>query len=290
MKYKSLFSNENKLLFWIIIYIIINQTTSPISFEYPHSFYLPNRNIFVIHKLGITICNLNLTEIIKNVIVFENDEKITEESLSKVTSIIENGYIFNIINDKIYIFDDVGNLLFKSNNKILETGENPAYYTLAPVKISNGYYYYVIGFINNNITLLYYKYNIANKQNNLIISMKNFQKSYFTNNRVYIESKSLACNYMKNETLESLLCFYLSSQLSNSEYKYYSTIISFYINENEIKDIDNNFLLYDFGNYKYIKSTVNIDHSFAFVCMVPYEGLNICFKYSFDLEKVKLLK
>ena len=144
MKYKSLLSNQNKILFWIIIYIIINYATSTISFEYPHSFYLSNRNIFVIHKFGITICNLNLTEIIKNVITFENDEIITEESLSKVTSVIENGYIFNIINDKIYIFDDVGNLLYKNNTKILEVGENPSYYTLAPIKISNGNYYYVI--------------------------------------------------------------------------------------------------------------------------------------------------
>ena len=45
-----------------------------ISFIYPNSVTLKNGNIFVIHKEGVTICNSDFSEIIKNVITFI-DEK-----------------------------------------------------------------------------------------------------------------------------------------------------------------------------------------------------------------------
>ena len=120
----------------------------------------------------------------------------------------------------------------------------------------------------------------------MIFSLKNYQKPYLTFYKIYIEGKSLACNYMKNEKANSLICFYFyfSSQLKNDgTYSYYTTITFFDINENEINTPnDNNVLTYSFGNHKYMKSTVNIDHSIAFVCAVPYDGLNRCPRFLYN--------
>ena len=67
--------------------------------------------------------------------------------MSKVTSLSENGYIFCIINDKIYIFDENGNLLSLNCPKILLTDETADYYTLAPILKTDNYYDYVIGYV-----------------------------------------------------------------------------------------------------------------------------------------------
>ena len=175
----------NKLFFFIILFIIIVQSISSISFTYPSSISLSNGNILIIHKSGISICNSFLTEIISNVTNFSEEEFLTTDSLSKITSIYENDYIFNIINDKIYIFNDVGNLLYQSENTILDE-ENPGYYTLIPMKKDNNFYYYLIGFINNHsFSFIYYKFNTENNNNTKIYKQKGFKHKYYTSDNNY---------------------------------------------------------------------------------------------------------
>ena len=125
MKYEFLYLIQNKLLVLFLLYIALNNINSYVSFNYPNSLSLSNGNIFIIHKFGISICNPNLTEIITNITNFEEEDIITQENLSKITSVIENGFIFNIINDKIYIFDDKGTLLYNNSTKIISVEENP---------------------------------------------------------------------------------------------------------------------------------------------------------------------
>ena len=145
--------NTNRLFFLNILLIFISQSISYLYFTYPNSISLSNGNILIIHELGITICNYNLSEIINNITNFGESEILTIESLSRVALASDNNYIFNIINDKIYIFDNVGNLLYESETKIL-SDENPCYYTLILMKIENDseydFYYYMIGFVYNS--------------------------------------------------------------------------------------------------------------------------------------------
>ena len=103
---------------------------------------------------------------------FNNDEILTIDSLSRITIAVsyENGYIFSIINDKIYIFDSYGNLNNPRENSIL-SDKDPSYYTLALMKIENESYYYIIGFLyENSLYFLYYKFDIQNNENNEIKS------------------------------------------------------------------------------------------------------------------------
>ena len=135
-----------KLFFSYILFIIISSSICSLYFTFPNSIPLLDGNIFIIHKLGITICNPNLSEIIKNITNFSEDEILTEDSLSRVTLAYENGFIFSIINDKIYIFDSYGNLLKESENSFLSE-EDPAYYSLILMKKENEFYYYIIGYV-----------------------------------------------------------------------------------------------------------------------------------------------
>ena len=208
MKYNLFTLIHNKTFFLIIFFIIINQYTSYITFIYPNSLFLSNMNIFIIHKYGISICDSNLTSIIKNVTVFENE--LIEQDLPKITYSYEYEIIITIIKDRIYIFDNEGSLLYKNNTKIISQTENPSYYTLVQIKNENNYYYYVIGFnYNNYLHFLYYKYYIVTKANSLIFTLKNFNKYVFTANSYNIFSKSLTCQYMKKDNDKALVCTFL---------------------------------------------------------------------------------
>ena len=182
MKYQ-LYWHLDKFLFLIVIYIIIiKQIISYLNFTYPQSILLNNQNIFIIHKLGISICDPSYSKIINNLTNFEENE-MTEQILSKIAYVSDYGYIFCIVNEYIYIFDENENSLFKYDNKIINY-DNLNYYTLVPIKITNDYYYYLIGFVSNGlINFLYYGYNISSQENSLI-NHQNFKfhlndKSYY---------------------------------------------------------------------------------------------------------------
>ena len=104
----------------ILLTAVIKLSITIISFINPYTITLSDGKLLVIHRYGVSICNSQVTEIIDTIISFTGDEEIsTEEALSKITSVSENGYIFCIINDKTYIFDENGNLLGKYSNKLL---------------------------------------------------------------------------------------------------------------------------------------------------------------------------
>ena len=148
--------NLRKIFQILILIIIIDFSYSYLSFNFPYSLTLANGNIFVIHQKGISICNYRLDTIIENITIFSEDEEIkTEESLSKITTAFDNGYIISIINDKIYIFDENGAFIYSDTKSILETGETAEYYTLVPIKKQIDYYHYIIGYVNDNLLFFF---------------------------------------------------------------------------------------------------------------------------------------
>ena len=90
-------------------------------------------------------------------------EKIKDHKILSKTTISrfnseDNGYIFSIINDKIFIFNSNGQLLHKSENKVPEL--QGLYYTLVPIKRETNTYHYMIGFIDAEriLQLLLFKF------------------------------------------------------------------------------------------------------------------------------------
>ena len=151
---------KGKLFFSVIFIILIKFSSSYLAFQFPYAFKLNNRNILVIHQLGVTICDETFTESIKRVVTFSDSEKITNDtSLSKVSSVKADEYVICLINDMIYVFDQEGNFKKKSEDKI--TSFNVEYYSLEYTFKESNYLYFVIGFFYNKQLKLYsYKYHI----------------------------------------------------------------------------------------------------------------------------------
>ena len=95
---------HNKLLLIFIFISLINSSCPYLIFNYPYAFKLNNRNIFVIHELGITICDETFTSSIDRVNktvevqVRCSDEYIDTYGLtsSNITVVIDNETISTV--------------------------------------------------------------------------------------------------------------------------------------------------------------------------------------------------
>ena len=271
---------------------------SKLSLVYPHGVNLSSGEILIIHKFGITIYNSDITNIIKQIEIFDEGELIEEErDLSKITIETFNGYIFSIIKDKIYIFNEQNGDLMYNSSKIISKAEEAEYYTLAPVNITNNTKYsYIIGYVdpNNLLNIFYYEYDSELQQNQLITSKTQFkhEDKYSVNNRglscLYMKSNSNNSNFNYNSNnYEALVCF-CSIILNRISY----LITSFYvINKNDISK--HNKFRSDQYNYRNeiknitnIKSSTNKDKTNSLVCFYDntQEGKTYCIKYCLSCQ------
>ena len=189
---------------FIILITIIPLIFSFLIFEYPTAITLASGKILVAEKYGIFLCDSSFSTILKNIIIFDTEDQIsTEADLSKVILKRKISYIFGLINYKIYIFNKLGELLYKSSTKIIITS-NPDYCTLCPLgffETNYDDYYYVLGYfeINNNniyLNLLLYKYEIQNMKNTYITNNKNNVFVLYSGGTYYtytFRNKGLAC-------------------------------------------------------------------------------------------------
>ena len=260
MNNKIFFVNFRISFYLFILFSIRNPSLSYVSFNFPYALSLSNGNIFIIHKEGITICDNLLSKIIKNITIFGSSEQIgTEESLSKVTTTKMNNYIISIINDKIYIFNETGDLLYQNNNKILNSSETAEYYTLVSYKIEDNYYFYLIGFVDKELlNFIYYKYDSSTNENYLLSTSKG--KNHYTYENTgeiysfyYIRNKALSCQYMKANNWEKVIvCFFLVYK-NDDDYDYYNKDNYFY----------DYFLTFDYFS---IDSSNNLVRHTGFIC------------------------
>jgi hypothetical protein len=157
---------KNYIIFFdiLLFFLIIGKFNSePISFTFPQAITLYSGDIFIINQTGIEIYDSNLTNKKSTIVTFEDYEQIKDHKILSKTTISrfnseDNGYIFSIINDKIFIFNSNGQLLHKSENKVPEL--QGLYYTLVPIKRETNTYHYMIGFIDaeNILQLLLFKF------------------------------------------------------------------------------------------------------------------------------------
>ena len=209
--------------YFFLFLLIINISKSSqafLYFKYPYAFTIKDRNIFVIHQDGITICDPTLKRIIRNETIFESSEKISNDSsLSKVTTLYENGYIICLINDYIYIFDEEGNLKLKSSNTIHSGTVSGEYYTLVNIGLSSNFLYYVIGFVYDQKLYFYgYKYDINANTNSNYANLNAYNHRYSSSSSYYIRNKGLSCQYVTKTSLgQCLLCVYLIYYNSNTK-------------------------------------------------------------------------
>ena len=140
---------------FFLLNISISQIKSILSFTYPSAITLLNGNIFVVEKFGIYICDQTLSYIIKNEYTFSEEDQIkNEEDYSRVLLKQRFNYIIVLINYKIFIFDSKGKIVNNESKKI-NLEDIPKYYTLSIILDENNYYFYIIGYFqNNNLNIL----------------------------------------------------------------------------------------------------------------------------------------
>jgi len=269
-------SNLKNLSFLLILSIIINPSISSILFSYPYCLSLSNGNILVIHKSGIDICDHSLSRIIENISVFEGEEEINnDKALSKVTAETKDGYIFCIINDKIYIFNNIGKLLYQDNYKILGMGEKAEYYTLVLTKKANYCYYYMIGYIHNKLLyFLYYKFNFYTWENTLVSTRRGKKHEKYNYNGFVgsynIENNLLSCQYMiDSRNYNVIVCFFLIYSSS-----YILVFDYFEINNSDIIVMHSKFYAdhFIYSNISCIKSTLMPGRTRALVGLYKSTG------------------
>ena len=306
MNNKIFYINFRINFYLFILFLIINLSLSYVSFKFPYALSLSNGNILIIHKSGITICDNLLSKIIKNITIFGSSEQIgTEESLSKITSTKMNNYIISIINDKIHIFNETGDLLYQSNAKILSSSETAEYYTLVSYEITDNYYFYLIGFVDNELlNFLYYKYDSSTNENFLLSNSKGLNHYIYGNNgeiytSYYIKNKALSCQHMnKNNYGKVIVCFFLVYKNDidydddyNNDYDYFLTFDYFSI------DSSNNFVRhtsfysdhFDFPEISCIKSSITPDQSKALVGYYLYNGDPSYFIFDISVDNIYYL-
>jgi len=123
----------------------------------------------------------------------------TEEIFSKIELKYDNECILNIINDKIYIFNNEGKFLYKSKDKI-NNNQTIKNYALASIGLYNDIYKYAIGYFDDNgyLNLLLYSYNIT-ENNNTLLNITRENQYHTEEGLKNYTNRELSCEYMSTK-------------------------------------------------------------------------------------------
>ena len=278
-----------KFLNLIIFCLFIKKIISSFSLKYPHSLYLSNGNIFVIHKIGISIYDHLMTTKIKDILNFTQSEIINTGDLSKITITVEDEYIFSIIKDRIYIFNETGNLLYHNDTSILEENQITKYYSLTVFKNGNGIYRYIIAYkVKSNLYFIYFQYTISSKSNTCIYSYnRNYYEQYYVMKKVDYINYAISCQYMLYKNSNILTCFLMAYNNNLASYNQFYKMYALFFNVND-NGIYFNTSIYPKASYnndtdiECIKSVLSPSRSRALVSLYRVSGKMMSFV--FDIE------
>ena len=262
---------KDKLFIIFLSFHFIQSLNSTLYFDYPYYITLSNDNIFLIHYEGIDIYDSSFNKI-NQIIQFSGDEEMTKEIFSNIKIKYDNEYILSIINDKIYIFNNDGKFLYKSEDKINDT-QTIQSYAITSIGLYNDTYKYVIGFFDNLIylNLLLYSYNIT-ENNNTLLDINRFEKHYILKTGEYRRftqrNKDLTCEYLSKYNSYSqgyydvFTCFFFSlDSIATTNYQIYNNKL---VHSNSISSIYSDNDNKDYGSI-FIKSETNYNRTLAFI-------------------------
>ena len=250
----------------IILFQFFYKINSAESFDYPYSITLANDNILFIQKTGIDIYDKTLNKL-NQIIEFSGEEEITEEKFSKIAIKYNKEYILSIINDKIFIFNNEGQLLYKSE-EIINNNQTIYSYSLTFFRVTNNTCDFIIGYFDEDSYLNLNLYRFDNEKNNTSLLYKyknNYYYKYENNDYVSgifeftYNQKLLSCEYMLMYSIlmipnymNLLVCFFNSNATVG--------IVVYNILDNNINNIE--IIQYQglFENSLFI-STQSIDNS-----------------------------
>ena len=279
----------------IIFSSIIPQYNSILSFTYPQTTTLSNKNILVVEKNGIYVCNKDFNSIISTLYSFPEEDKITTPSLLSKTIIKKSSYMILILsNYKLYIVKtETGSLFYQNNTRII-SGVDPEYVTLAYSYIpTDRKLFFIVGYIDNsnNLNIKYYKL-----LSNGISELDSLSFNSITReSKVYnFQNKGLSCDNIKDSYSSSytyITCFLIAKIDTNDNE--FLIPITFDDGESEISLRNNIYTMESFNvnNTIQIKTDTNNDMKIAYVCYVTNENVGSCLKFMLDtmIKKVILI-
>ena len=145
---------HNAIMFKISLIILLQmfyKISSIKSYNYPYSITLSNDNIFLIQKTGIDIYDKSLNKL-NQIFEFTEEEEMTSEKFSKIVLKYNNLYILSVINDKMFIFNNEGKLLYKSEQKINDD-QIIISYSLTFINVTNNICDFVLGYFDEDCYL-----------------------------------------------------------------------------------------------------------------------------------------
>ena len=277
--------NENNFIPVTLFILVMSLFSITLSFPFYNlqSKKLKNGNLFFVHKNGIDICDFNVTRILRTEMFFSIEEQIITDKMKNVLiKQFEDGYLICLINGKIYIFDDLGHFLYKSEN--INTNKTVNYYSL---NIKDNYHYYVGLYSNESLNLYYYEYYKEANTTKLIAESGNIKKSekwmWFFNVDYAFENKGFDCHIMYNKNKgEALACFFI---ISNNNKLYWS--IEFFSVEGNLINSQSNYtsIKKEITNPSwvgYFKVDVSSDKTKALICSFISGNCDFCFYYDTD--------
>ena len=267
---------------------------SDLNFKYLSSITLENKNIFVIEKNGVYICDPDFTKINKTVKLFETEEEkiSTLDKLSSVILLKRTKYIISLINFKVYFFDTNGNYLYNTEKLIEDC--TPTSISLVPLSYSMEYTEYILSYFDSNtkLNLLLYGYDFSKNESefisktiedNLKFRKCNDTSCYYDPNDSVFEFKNqgLNCLFLAkyyDTTEKFIVCFFVASFGSN---EYLEEMIFEIGNDDQIKlstDFSHGYMTHQ--NIINIKADSNHDISLALVCIIISNDKPICYKFT----------
>ena len=250
----------------IILFQIFYKVCSSASIDYPYYITLANDNIFLIQKTGIDIYDKFLNKL-SQITEFSGKEEMTEEEFLKIALKSNKEYILSVISDRMFIFNNEGKLLYKSEEKINDN-QIIYSYSLTFIHVKNTTCDYAIGYFDESSYINIYLYRYDKEKNNIEFLSKYKTKIYrffksYTIKEQFIEltdkQKLLSCEYMYSmpfEFLEErnlLICFFNSNAKVG--------IVAFNIIDDYIYDKIEIFQYIGLLNISLFISTQNIDNN-----------------------------
>ena len=281
----SLFLQHNMISFFFkfLIFFSFIKRNLNVSFHYPKALTLITGNIFIIHETGVDIYDSTLQHLVKNVLTFSGTEKIGYSTISKIAISRFNdddyGLIICIINDKIYVFNYNGELIYiESNRTVLNKINSENVYSLNPIKKNQTTYSYMISYIDaqNNINQFFFEYNNDTKSNILKNEYNSYRPDFSSS--INILNNEITCQLMSSSIEnEIIVCFFMIG--------YPRMFTQIFIDPNNYKYINksvNNLEIKIENNYKRIKSVSTANKKKSLVCSHYSNGNGTCTIYSID--------
>ena len=189
---------------------------------------------------------------------FNNEIKVSSTT-TNITELYDgkNGYIFCLIQEHLFIFNENTNKTF--NFKINEITTS-AYYNIMPYKVENNNISFILAFNNDKSNLIFYYYDF-----NLYEDISEPKEIKFSD--MNIQNKMIRCQL--NSYLSFIKCFYYS-KINNINYLFYSkfSIEDKNINIEETLNISVN------ETINQIKMEMSYDNNF-FICFL-LNGIPSC--------------